>query len=208
MLMMMFREYWRPWLFGVALPLVFCLGWLLLLAAPDDARFGPLEFWLRRYQALIAGLLGLAGGVIAFVGVRLQERSEQERWSTDRRLEMIGLAALIENDLRAWIPRIDEIRVLGRSSAMELHCPQSILETIPRLHRLRVPGTTLLQAIGFISAHNRLIYEEALRQPTDAKVIDELRESARRRLAMIRDMSTEALDQIHQITSSEHRFRI
>jgi hypothetical protein len=207
---------WNRWavgLWAIAIAAVFLLSIGYMLPEPPGGyeaakSLGGLDYWLGRYQAIAAGLLGLAGGVIAFVGVRLQEQAARDRWLTDRRLEMVGLAALIESDLRAWIPEIDEARLAETLDEMELSFPESIMAAVPRLHRLPVPGTTLLQAIGLLHAHNRMIamvpetIEEAVE--FNARSLD----GARERLAILHEMSTDALNEIHEITSSEHRFRI
>jgi len=76
-----FREFWREWLFGVVAPLVFVFALMLYLATPLGEHHGFVDYWLHRYQALVAGLLGLAGGLSAYIGIRSQiASSERQHW--------------------------------------------------------------------------------------------------------------------------------
>lgn len=96
-----FRRQFYFWAFAplalVALVLLF--GWLRASTPPLDAEgvlaVSWIDYWFHRYQALIAGILGLAGGLAAFFGIRSQI-SQADRHNRERQM------ARYQERLEAW----------------------------------------------------------------------------------------------------------
>mgnify|MGYP000262407526 CR=1 FL=1 len=78
-------------IWACAMILVLVVSFMMMLPAPPEgspAYSGRVDYWFERYQTITAGILGLLGGILAFVAIRKQTYTVQEQAEFDRRYRL------------------------------------------------------------------------------------------------------------------------
>lgn len=120
--------------------------------------------WIEMHPALsgwVQALGALVAIAVAIVVPYLQRRLERRDEGVDQERQAIGLALLIDGELRVLLGQLLRARDDGNLRRKIVGPPSLIAQNVEKLWMLKDAGGYLLQLVGMLSAHARLSTETA-----------------------------------------------